>query len=119
MEVEYIAERSTGYPWRFFYNWASDTFAGELEEFTHNPRGYLESMCWNPDEWLPKINVKDVKYTTDDVVKLAGILKKYFNRAIEEDPDEWNATMEALYSDEAEDFIANTMASCIIPSVKA
>ncbi len=119
MYGEYIAERVTGYPWRFYYNWASDIFDGELEDFRHGPRGFLESMGWDPDEWLPKVKPDDVNYTREDAEELAGILKKYFEKYAEKKADPEEATVATMEENEVEDFIANTIAGRIRSAASA
>ncbi|PYB68543.1 hypothetical protein DMB44_04205 [Thermoplasma sp. Kam2015] len=100
------------YPWGFYYNWASDIFYGELEDFSYDPRDYLESMCWDPDEWLGKIKPDDVDYTEEQVTELAEILRKYFEKYLERE-EPVDATMDTMDEDEVRDFIANTIAECI------
>jgi len=116
MYGEYIAEeKEATHPQRYYYNWASDIFAGELEDFRHNPRDYLESMGWDADEWLSKIKPDDVNYTMDDVTELAGLLQKYFEKYLEEEGP-GDASIDTMCENEAEDFIANTIADCVIAS---
>ncbi len=107
-----MEEDTDGYPWEFYYNWASDMLYSELEELNHCPKDYLESMGWDPDEWLSRIDLNEVNYSEEDVMKLAGILKKYFEEYLEEE-EVGDASIDAMYEDEVEDFIADTIAGCI------
>ena len=113
MYGEYIAERSLGYPRRFYYNWASDMLAGEIEDLTHDLKDYLESMGWDPEEWLGRVKADDINYTQEDVEELAGILKKYFEKYAEKTASPGNAAIDTMCEDEVEDFISNTIAGCI------
>lgn len=119
MYGEYIAERVTGYPWQFYYNWASDILAGELEDFRRGPRGFLGSMGWDPDQWLPKVRMVDVGFTQEDAMELAGILKKHFDRYAEKMADPGEATIATMEENEVEDFITNTIAGCIRSAASA
>lgn len=118
MYDEYIEEDEIEYPWGFYYNWASDMLSEELSDLTHDPSGYLESMSWDPEEWLEKVDVRDADYTSDQVVELAGILKKYFEKYAETE-DIGEATIDTMCENEVEDFIANTIAGCIQSAASA
>lgn len=101
------------YPLGFYYNWASDILNMELEDFEHDPSGYLESMGWNPYEWLGKVNIDDVEITRKMVTEFAQILKKYFDRyGRSMEPPE--ATLATMDKNEVSDFIVNTIAGCIM-----
>ena len=94
--------------WRYYSNLASDLFMNEAEEFSHDKRGYLESMGWNPDEY--DLEKMDIDYTAEDVDTLRDMLKERIEKYESEGMELVDAEIGAMSCTEVSDFISNTIA---------
>jgi hypothetical protein len=98
--------------YRQSYAWASDWFQHDIDDYETDPKRYYESMGWDPDEWMKKVNPDDVDFTGDDVTKLASIVEKYFKKYANED-NLYDIAMSIQDENEVADFITNTIAKAI------
>jgi len=56
------------------YEISRDMISREIEEFEHDPRGFLESMGWKCEDKYKKIaEDEELDFSVEDIEKIAGM----------------------------------------------